>query len=142
MAANYQTFTITLTAGAGTKYIYAQVTSGSHVAHSMDEIDYITITDPYIQKFSKTSRYTSGWDLYGYNVCNPSKMSVVTLNPGLDTIPANPLSDTVYVLNSGDYRTSRVIYFGYLNGNCSALIGSGRVTLYSTVYLDRTVYTL
>ena len=62
------------------------------------------------------------------NICNPGEMTVEYINPGTDTIPASLSGNTLYVLLSWSHITSRQIDLA----TCSAIIGSGDVTIYST----------
>ncbi|MFA5748099.1 MAG: hypothetical protein WC872_03200, partial [Candidatus Absconditabacterales bacterium] len=78
--------------------------------------------------------YTTGWGNHGCNVNNNLDLNVVYLTP-TDTIPTTLAANTIYVLNSGAYTiTERIV--PQLNGDngislCTAIIGSGDVTIYS-----------
>jgi len=86
-----------------------------------------------------TTAYTSGWLS---NSCNPIAISVVYVSPGTNTLPATLLANTVYVLSSGSYMMN-YRYNGIsniINGNCTAVVGVGDVTLYTSRYNTDVLY--
>ncbi|MFA5748039.1 MAG: right-handed parallel beta-helix repeat-containing protein, partial [Candidatus Absconditabacterales bacterium] len=70
------------------------------------------------------------------NTCDTNNITVSYVDPGTDQIPEYLSENTIYVLLSGSHITSRNIYLN----NCSAIVGSGDVTLYSNRHLDLILY--
>lgn len=63
--------------------------------------------------------------------CNISLITVEYKNPWINSIPQKLSGNTIYVLNSGNYRIGYKSWVE-LNGNCIWLIWSGNVNFYST----------
>ncbi len=130
-----ETKNITLTPWYGTKYITVTYSTWSRTRTLTKSIGY---PDPDGLPFA----YFSSWSAYtknrSSNTCNPGAMTVEYLNPGTDTIPENLSTNTFYILLSWSYT---VVTDGrWINvASCSALIGSGDVTIYSQNQLDRMV---
>ncbi|PID87365.1 hypothetical protein CSB07_01600 [Candidatus Gracilibacteria bacterium] len=72
--------------------------------------------------FANGSIYSENWI---NNSCDTSSMSIVDLSPGLDVIPANLTTNTIYRLAPGSYRLSRSVNLA----SCSGIIGVGNVFL-------------
>ncbi len=68
--------------------------------------------------FASGSIWTKNWSA---NACPTSGLSVIMLNPGIDTIPATLAANTIYILNPGEYPVTRA---STTSGSpCSAIIG-------------------
>ncbi|MCF7835181.1 right-handed parallel beta-helix repeat-containing protein [Candidatus Gracilibacteria bacterium] len=74
--------------------------------------------------------YTDSWT---ENVCDYGALNIVPLNPGTDTIPSSLATNTIYVLESGNYITTRKININ--QNNCVSVIGKGEVNFYSSIAL-------
>ncbi|MCX6825637.1 MAG: right-handed parallel beta-helix repeat-containing protein [candidate division SR1 bacterium] len=85
------------------------------------------------QYYGSGSTYTSGRTS---NICNTSGMTVYYIAPGTDILPQTLSGNSIYVLLAGAHITSRVIYLN----TCSALVGSGDATFFSTGQFATMIY--
>ncbi|MCX6823003.1 MAG: right-handed parallel beta-helix repeat-containing protein [candidate division SR1 bacterium] len=128
------TIDIAFTSGYGTKNISVVYSTGDKTRTINKHINYVDPNGLPFTYFGSGSTYTTQ---RAQNTCNPADMTVAYIEPGTDTIPNHLSENTVYVLSSGNYLiTSDYIY----PAHCSALVGSGDVTLYSNGYFNRIVF--
>jgi hypothetical protein len=73
--------------------------------------------------------YTKIWDSYS---C--SSVSVQTINPWTNTLPASLAANTIYVLNSWNYIINAPRSFA---GNCTAIIWKWEVTIFSSTEVSQ-----
>jgi len=85
-----------------------------------------------IYYYGSWSTFTSNWTV---NNCSLTGMIVTTLNPWTNTIWQLLTWNTIYVLNSWDYKITYATWSQF-NGNCTTILWSGKVTVYSTWYID------
>jgi len=67
-------------------------------------------------------------------------MDVKFLNPGTNVIPNTLSSNTIYVLNSGSYIYNYTNSDAISMADCTAILGSGDVTLYTQNAKDNMIY--
>ena len=79
----------------------------------------------------ENTAYTTTWSAYDSGAC-PTSGILVEYITWWDTIPLGLSGNTIYVLNSGNYITTGMINF---SGDCTALVWSGDVYLYSDTQL-------
>lgn len=74
---------------------------------------------------TQTTVYTKFWNS---RICNTWSISVVSINPGTDTI-GTLNANTIYILNSWNYilDINRISFWW----DCTALIGKGNITIYT-----------
>ncbi|MFA5747875.1 MAG: right-handed parallel beta-helix repeat-containing protein [Candidatus Absconditabacterales bacterium] len=78
--------------------------------------------------FTSGGAYTNNRN--GYQGCEISQdTGVIFLDAGTDTIPEYLSGNMIYVLNEGNYTTTRPINF---SGNCIGFVGYGNVLIYSS----------
>lgn len=116
------------------KHISVTYSTGDRERTLNKTINYIDPNGlPYIY-FWSWNNYTQHWT---GNTCNPGEISVVSVDPWINTIPHYLTENTIYIVNSWAYTTTD----DYIHpSHCSALIGSGDVTIYSDWYFNRILF--
>ncbi len=129
-----ETKNITLTTWYETKHISVTYSTGERTRTFNKQIDYVDWDGlPYFY-FRSWSTYTQHWT---GNSCDLNNMSVVYVDPWTNSIPNHLSQNTIYVANPWAYTiTDDYIY----PSHCSALIGSGNVTIYSDGYFSRIIF--
>lgn len=122
---------LTLTEGFGNKIISLRVSNNDISRTKSKTITYME--DGYPYQYYGTTTYTSGWT---ENTCDPANMTVEEISAWTDQIPEYLSGNTIYVLLSWSHITSRQIVLA----TCSAIVGSGDVTIYPNTYLGPVLY--
>jgi len=127
-----ETINVTLTEWFGIKNFSIRYVTGSEEKTVTASIKYVDSNWLPYQYYSSGSEYTSN---RAHNTCDIGSMNVEYINnydtSWADVLPENLTGNTLYVLLSWSHITSKTIYMA----DCSAIVGSGDVTLYASQYL-------